>query len=122
MDRIKQFSKSFSFAFRGFKYVVKNEKNFQNELAIGALVVLAMIYFKVSRAEMIVLILVIAGVLIMELSNTIMERVMDILRPRVNPYARLIKDLMAANVLLAAILSVIIGFIIFIPYIIKSLK
>ena len=58
-------------------------------------------------------------VLIMELINTIMERVVDILKPRVHPYVRLIKDLMAASVLLASILAVIVGLIIFIPYILK---
>jgi len=122
MNRIKQFSKSLSYAFRGLKYIIKKEKNFQNEVAIGMLVILAMIYFKVTRSEMVVLFIIITGVLVMEILNTIVERVVDVLKPRVNPYARLIKDLMAASVLLAAILSTIIGFIIFFPYIIKIIK
>lgn len=122
MNRIKQFFKSLSYAFRGLKYTIKKEKNFQNELAIGLLVILAMIYFKVTRFEMVVLFIIIVGVLVMEILNTIVERVVDVLKPRVNPYARLIKDLMAASVLLSAILSIIIGFIIFFPYIIKIIK
>jgi diacylglycerol kinase len=76
-----------------------------------------MIFFRVTRAEMVVLFMIIMGVLIMELLNTIMERVVDILKPRVHPYARLIKDLMAASVLLSSILAVIIGVLIFYPYI-----
>ncbi len=119
MNRLRQFTKSLSFALRGLKYVLRNEKNFQNELAIGLLVVMAMIYFDVTRAEMVVLVIVIMAVLIMELVNTIMERVVDILKPRVHPYARLIKDLMAASVLLTSILAIIIGLLIFIPYIMK---
>jgi undecaprenol kinase len=119
MERLKQFSKSFSHAFRGLSYALKNEKNFQNELIIGILVVVAMIYYNVTRAEMIVLVIIIMVVLIMELLNTIMERIVDILKPRVHPYARLIKDLMAATVLMSSILAVIIGLIIFIPYIFK---
>lgn len=119
MKRIGEFSKSFWHAFRGLKYVLRNEKNFQNELLIGLLVVIAMIYYDITRAEMIVLIIIIMGVLIMELLNTIMERVVDILKPRVHPYARLIKDLMAAGVLLTSILAIIIGLLIFIPYIFK---
>ena len=121
MKRLEQFKKSFSCAFRGLKYVIQHEKNFQNELAVSILVVAAMIFFHVTRAEMIVLFLVIAGVLAMELSNTVVERVVDILKPRVHPYARLIKDLMAAGVLMAALLSVVIGLIIFVPYIIASI-
>jgi diacylglycerol kinase len=119
IDRLKQFSKSLSYATRGLGYVLRNEKNFQNELAIGILVVLAMAYYQVTRAEMVALVMVIMAVLIMEVFNTIMERVVDILKPRVHPYARLIKDLMAAGVLLTSILAIIIGLIIFIPHILK---
>lgn len=117
--RIIQFKKSFSHAMRGLRYVVNHEKNFQNQLLAAFLVVIAMIYFQVTRAEAVVLILVIAGVLIMELFNTVMERVVDILKPRIHPYARLIKDLMAASVLLASLLAIIIGILILYPYVAK---
>lgn len=119
MERLSQFTKSCRHAARGLVYVIRNEKNFQNELIIAILIVAAMIYFRVTRPEMIVLFIIIMGVLIMELLNTIMERVVDILKPRVHPYARLIKDLMAASVLLGSILAIIIGLIIFVPYIWK---
>lgn len=118
MNRLAQFKKSFSNALRGLAYVTKNEKNFQNELAAAVLVIIAMIYYHVTRAEMVVLFLVIAGVLILELSNTVVERVVDILKPRIHPYARLVKDLMAAGVLISAILATIVGLIIFLPHII----
>ena len=117
MKRINQFVKSFSCAMRGLAYALKNEKNFQNELVIALLVIFMMWYFHVTRTEMVALVLVIASVLILELLNTIMERVVDILKPRVHPYARLIKDLMAAVVLISAIFAVIVGLIIFLPYI-----
>jgi len=55
-------------------------------------------------------------VLILELINTVVERVVDILKPRIHPYARLIKDLMAAVVLISSIVAVIVGIIIFYPY------
>jgi len=109
-------------ALRGLVYVLKYEKNFQHEVAIALLVIIAMIYFRVTRAEMIILFLVIMEVLIMELLNTIMERVVDILKPRVHPYAKLIKDLMAATVLLSAILALIIGLIIFVPYLAPKIQ
>lgn len=119
MNRLEQFRKSLSYAWRGLKYVIRNEKNFQNQLIAGTLVVIAMIYFSVTRAEMVILIIMIMLVLVMELLNTIMERVVDILKPRIHPYARLIKDMMAASVLLVSILTIVIGAIIFIPYILK---
>lgn len=120
MHRLKKFQQSFSHAIRGLKYVITHEKNFQNEVTVGILVVIAMIYFRVTRGEAIVLFLVIAEVLVMELFNTVVERVVDILKPRIHPYARLIKDLMAASVLLASVLALIVGLIIFVPYILKK--
>jgi len=117
MDRLKQFGKSFSYAMRGLRYVTVHEKNFQNELAMSFLAIAFMIYFQISRAEMVVIFLVITGVLIMELFNTVVERVVDILKPRVHPYARLIKDIMAAGVLVSSIAAIVIGVIIFLPYI-----
>jgi undecaprenol kinase len=122
MHRVKSFLHSMKHALRGLGYALKNEKNFQNEIFFGLVVVVAMVYFHVTRAEMIVLFLIICGVLVMELLNTIMERVVDILKPRVHPYARLIKDLMAASVLVTSILAVIIGVIIFVPYIFPQFK
>lgn len=119
MNRFEEFKKSLRHAMRGLKYVITHEKNFQNEIVIGLIVVLAMIYFEITRAEMIVLFLVIAGVMAMELFNTVVERVVDILKPRIHPYARLIKDLMAAGVLISSILAVIIGLLIFVPYIME---
>lgn len=119
MNRIIRFKKSFIHAIRGLGYVIRHEKNFQNELAVAVVVIGCMVYFRVSRAEMIILFLVIAGVLVMELFNTVVERVVDILKPRIHPYARLIKDLMAASVLVSSILAMIIGFIIFLPYILS---
>ncbi|MDQ1284486.1 MAG: undecaprenol kinase [Patescibacteria group bacterium] len=117
MDRISQFGKSVKYAARGLKYAATHEKNFQNQIAVSVLVIAAMLYFQVTRSEAVVLFLVILGVLVMELLNTVMERVVDILKPKVHPYARLIKDLMAASVLVSSIFALTIGFIIFLPYI-----
>jgi diacylglycerol kinase len=60
--------------------------------------------------------LIIMWVLITELTNTVVERVVDILKPRIHPYARLVKDIMAAVVLISAVMAVVVGVIIFYPY------
>lgn len=116
MERLEQFKKSLQYAFRGLGYVIRHEKNFQNELAVGILVVFAMIYFELAKWETVLLFLVIMVTLIMELLNTVMERVVDMLKPSVHPYAKLIKDLMAAAVLVTSILAVVVGIIIFYPH------
>ena len=117
MDNFKKLFKSFHYAFRGLKYVLKNEQNFQIEILCGMLVVILMYLFPTSSLEKIALFIVVFAVLVIELINTIFERVVDILKPRVHPYARVVKDIMAAAVLLSSIGAVVVGVIIFYPYI-----
>ena len=117
MDRIKKFIKSLKHAIRGLAYVLRYEKNFQNQVVVATIVIIGMFYFSLTRGEKVILFLVIMEVLVMELLNTVVERVVDILKPRVHPYARLIKDLMASAVLVSAILAIVIGAIIFLPHI-----
>lgn len=117
MDNFKKLFKSFHHAFRGLKYVLKNEQNFQLEILIGIFVVILMFVFDIRDWQKAALFLVIFSVLAVELINTILERVVDILKPRVHPYAQLIKDVMAAAVLIASIGAIVIGVIIFYPYV-----
>ncbi|TSD01994.1 MAG: diacylglycerol kinase [Parcubacteria group bacterium Athens0714_25] len=116
-NRIRNFRKSLSHAIRGLFYVLKNERNFQIELAVAMGVLILVWYFKIKNWEAIILMLMIMWVLISELINTVMERIVDILKPKIHPYARLVKDIMAAVVLISSIVAVIVGVIIFLPYI-----
>jgi len=117
VDNLKKLFQSFRCAFRGLKYVLKNEQNFQLEILIGIFIVILMLILDIKIWQKVALFLVIFAVLAVELINTILERVVDILKPRVHPYAQLIKDVMAAAVLIASIGAVVIGTIIFYPYI-----
>jgi len=116
MDNFKKLFKSFRHAFRGLKYVLKNEQNFQLEILGGIFVVILMYLFPTSGLEKIALFIAIFAVLVIELINTIFERVVDILKPRVHPYAQVVKDIMAAAVLLSSVGAVIVGVGIFYPY------
>ena len=115
-NQIRKITKSFKHAFDGLRYAVSYERNFQIELVIAIFVLSLIFIFKVKNWEAIVLILMIMWVLITELTNTVVERVVDILKPRIHPYARLIKDIMAAVVLISAIVAIFVGVIIFYPY------
>src|SRR4030042_3149747 len=103
MDNFKKLAKSFRCAFRGLKYVLKNEQNFQLEVLFGIFVIFLMFILDIRDWQKVALFLVIFSVLAMELVNTIFERVVDILKPRVHPYAQLIKDIMAAAELIASV-------------------
>ena len=113
---IKRFCQSFRNAFRGLKFALLYEKNFQLEIVIAILILALILIFKVKNWEAVILVLMIMWILITELTNTVVERVVDILKPRVHPYARLIKDIMAAVVLISCIFAVAVGIIIFLPY------
>lgn len=107
--------RSFSFAARGFRYVLRGERNFQIELFTAGVVIFGMLVFDLSVLERVALILCIAWVLTLELVNTAVERIMDVLQPRIHPYARIIKDVMAAAVLVSAAGALLVGLAIFLP-------
>ena len=111
--------RSFSFAARGFRYVLRGERNFQIELFVAGVVIFGMIVFDLSVLERVALILCIAWVLTLELVNTAVERIMDVLQPRIHSYARIIKDVMAAAVLVSAFGALLVGLAIFIPRIVS---
>ena len=116
--REREFKKSLKYAWRGLSYVIKNERNFRIELSIAFFVIIIAIILEIKSWEFIITLLMISWVLVAELVNTALERVVDILEPKVHPFARLIKDVMAAAVLFSSIMAIIIGLVIFGPYII----
>jgi diacylglycerol kinase len=116
VEEVQKFKRSLRHAIDGVCYAVCHEKNFRTEIVIAIIVIVLILAFKVKNWEAVILILMIMWVLILELINTVVERVVDILKPRIHPYARLIKDLMAAVVLISSIMAIIIGIIIFYPY------
>lgn len=115
---VKKLVKSFKFAYRGFVYVFKNEQNFRIQLVVSIIVVLLMIFFQLPSWKVITLFIVIGAILILEIMNTIFEKISDMLQPRIHHYVAIIKDLMAAAVLLTSLGAIVIGIIIFWPYII----
>lgn len=108
-------------AFKGIKYVFLNERNFQIETTVGLLALFAMYFFETEYFEKIIVVLMVLWVLVLELINTAVERLVDMLKPRIHPYARVIKDMMASAVLISATVSALIGLTIFVPYVLDSL-
>lgn len=116
MFSIKRLFRSFRYAFKGFLTVLREEQSFQVQLLAGVVVICLVFYFNVKSWEAALLILMIMTVLVLELINSIFERIVDVLKPRLHPYVAEIKDIMAAAVLLASVVSVAVGIIIFWPY------
>ncbi len=115
----KSFFRSLRYAVHGLKFIWQ-ENNFKIQLIIAAIVVALMYIYDLSRLERVALILVILAVLILESFNTVFEHLSDVLKPRLHNYIMIIKDIMAAIVFIASPSAIIIGIMIFWPYIFAS--
>ncbi|MBP9728221.1 MAG: diacylglycerol kinase family protein [Candidatus Moranbacteria bacterium] len=113
---MKRFARSLTHAGKGILFTLKNERNFQIEAVATGVVGLLMAWLPLSTTENIFLILATTAVLTIELVNTAIERVMDILKPRIHPYARVVKDIMAGAVLVVSCGALLTGIIIFSPH------
>lgn len=107
-----------SFAWNGLKHVFKKEKNFKIHLVIALSVIIVSFFFKLTPVEWATVLLVIGLVLVMEIMNSTIERIIDYVKPEIHPKAKVIKDMSAASVLISALIAIMIGLIIFIPKII----
>lgn len=118
--RKKKLSNGFKAAFEGFRETLVFERVFRVMLIITLIVIGAMLYFPTSRLEKVVLLASVFAVLVLELINSVVERIMNFLSPEYSEQARIVKDLMAAIVLLASIGAVVIGIMIFLPHIMNQ--
>ena len=119
MIKIKRLFKSFKYAISGLVKIFKEEQNLRIQFFIGFFALLLACFFRIERIEFLLLIFSIGLVLLMETINSAVERIADVLKPRINNYIKEIKDITAAAVMIAAIISLIIGFSIFWPYFIR---
>ncbi len=110
------------YAVRGFKQLWKSEQNFRLQVVAGFVVLLAAWYFPFEAWERVTLILLVTMVLILEAVNSVFERLVDVLKSRVHPSVRDMKDIMAAAVLIASIVSLVIGVMLFYPVILETLS
>jgi len=78
-----------------------------------------MIYLGLSLTEQAIILLTITLVLGLEFINSQVERTLNIVKPEFSKEVGEIKDISAGAVLIASIGSVIIGIIVFMPYIIS---
>lgn len=107
--------KSFGFAFEGIATEFKKGRNFRIQILMGILALILGWVLKISSEEWFDLIIVIASVLILELINTAIESMVDMISPEIQPKAKIAKDVSAGAVLVASAASVAVGALIFLP-------
>ncbi len=116
---IKRFIKSFSFAIDGLKYAFIYEQNFLVHFIAIFLVIPLGIFFKIKLIEWLFVLLAIALVIFAELINTAIEAVVDLYTLKINPLAKIAKDTASAAVFILALFALIVGLIVFLPYILN---
>ena len=117
MDSKKFHVLSFRYAFEGILAALKEEPNLKFHFLAGLLIIIAAAYLRISKQDWIAIIILIGFVVVVELTNTAIEAVVDGFVETNHPAAKLAKDISAGAVLIAALTAAIIGILIFLPYI-----
>lgn len=114
--------KSFEHAFEGLEHSFTRDQNLRIHFFIAILVIIASIAFRVNPFEMGILGIMILLVMVTEMINTALERMVDLIVKEHREDAKIAKDVAAGMVFLTAAGSVIVGFLIFLPHILKLFR
>jgi diacylglycerol kinase (ATP) len=106
---------SFRYAFAGWWYVLRTQRNAWIHAVAAVAVLVVAIWLELARIEWAILVLTIAVVWVAEFVNTAVEAVVDLLSPNVHPLAKVGKDVAAAAVLIAALNAVVVGLLLLGP-------
>ncbi|WP_333696221.1 diacylglycerol kinase family protein [Flavobacterium sp.] len=109
--------KSVLFALNGAKKLIFTEPSIKIQFFIGILVIWAGFYFDITTVEWIIQIFCIGLVLSIEGLNTAVEKIADFVHPDYHERIGFIKDIAAGAVFFAAVTAIVIGCIIYVPYI-----
>lgn len=109
----------FRYAWNGLKVVIQRERNFKIHLLAAIFVVIISFILKLSLIQWSIIILVIGLVLVSEMFNSAIELLIDYIKPEVNSNAKMIKDMAAGGVLVAAFISIIIASLVLLPEILN---
>jgi len=118
---IKSRARSFRYAFAGWWYVIRTQKNAWIHALISIAVIALGLWLRLGPQDWAVIFLAIAMVWTAEFLNTALEAVVDLASPQKHPLARVGKDVGAAAVLIAALASVLIGLLILGPPLLEQI-
>lgn len=96
--------------------MLKSERNFQLEVFALIINLVLIVYFKLNSTDVALILLVCFLVLIAETINTAIEKICDFVEPNFNKKIGIIKDISAGAVILATLLSIIVGVLVYSKY------
>jgi len=112
---VRKRARSFKYAFEGIKDFIRQEHNAWIHCFALVCVVVAGIVLGINRMEWVAIAIVSGNVLAAEAINTALEKLADYVCPEKHPAIKRTKDIAAAAVMITALVSVIVGLIIFVP-------
>ena len=121
-NRKAPIARSFGYAFEGIWTGIRKERNMKIHCVALILVTAAGTLFQITATEWCICLLLFGMVVSLELVNTAVEAVVDLVTEERKPLAKIAKDTAAGAVLFTAIMAAIIGCIIFIPYVLETAK
>ena len=107
--------RSFGYAFEGIFTCIRNERNMKIHVVVTLLVIIAGFILGLSITEWCICLGLFGLVMALELVNTAVEAVVDLVTAKRHPLAKIAKDTAAGAVLIAAIMAAVIGLLIFVP-------
>jgi diacylglycerol kinase len=114
--------RSFAHAFDGLKHTFKSHPNLKIHVALGILALLAGVVFQITRTEWLLVLFTILWVIVSEMINTAIEAVCDLITTEYRTSIKIAKDVAAGMVLVGSFGAVVIGLVIFVPYILQLFK
>lgn len=111
--KIKKMVDSFNYAINGIIETVRTQRNMRIHLIAALCVLIACFLIDISKAEFLILCITVTMVLAAEVINTAIESTIDMAANHYHPLAKIAKNAAAGAVLITAINSLIVGYIIF---------
>ena len=105
--------KAFNAAIEGIIYTFKFERNMKIHYFLAVVVLTASLFLGLDRFEMILLVFAISLVVIAEMFNTAIEKTIDMITDEYHILAKIAKDVAAGGVLIAALNSAVVGYLLF---------
>jgi len=101
-------------ALKGLKFVIRSERNMRVHLVIAIIAIALSFILKISWVEFIMVLFSIGLVLVAETANTAFELLLDYMNGnKFHDTIKMLKDIAAGGVLVAAINALVVGIIIF---------
>lgn len=113
----KTLLKSFGYAIKGVKHLLRTEQNARIHLTAAVLAFFLSVAFHITRVEAMIIFIAVTMVFALEIINTAIEKILDFLHPDSHSVIGEVKDALAGAVLIAAFIAAVVAVLIFYPYV-----